>query len=78
MEKINQSDEIALNRRKTILRKSVSTIGFASGYTNITLREARSFTGALQELKNNVKNTNNNQVYYFFVYRMLYHSKIFS
>lgn len=60
MEKINQSDEITQLKRKPILRKSVSTIGFVSGYANVTLREARSFTGALEELKNNIKNTNNN------------------
>ncbi|GJQ83838.1 hypothetical protein Trydic_g5696 [Trypoxylus dichotomus] len=33
------------------VRRSVSTIGFHTAFSNLTLREARSFTGALEELR---------------------------
>lgn len=61
MERMNQSDD-NLNKRKGILRKSVSTIGFITGCANVAVREARSFTGALEELKNNIKSNNPAQV----------------
>lgn len=50
-------DDLNTNSKSNTLRKSASTIGFSSNYTNFSLREARSFTGALEELKsqNNIK-----------------------
>ncbi|XP_022914373.1 uncharacterized protein [Onthophagus taurus] len=46
------------NCKKYNLRKSVSSIGFNTGQPNLSLREARSFTGALEELKCGPKSTN--------------------
>lgn len=55
-------EQLNATKRKNVLRKSVSTIGFASGYANVSLREARSFTGALEELRTNTKSNNPCQV----------------
>lgn len=43
--------EEAYCTRKIPLRRSISSIGFNSTNTNVGIREAKSFTGALEELK---------------------------
>ncbi|KAF5288625.1 hypothetical protein FQR65_LT11996 [Abscondita terminalis] len=45
-----------LNR---LLQKSVSSIGLSEGIPNLSLREAKSFTGAIEELKINSLKANN-------------------
>lgn len=46
-----QDDDVLYKRRKNMLRKTVSSVGFSPQYTTFDVREAKSFTGALDELK---------------------------
>ncbi|KAF5288990.1 hypothetical protein FQA39_LY03869 [Lamprigera yunnana] len=44
-----------------MLQRSLSSIGISESNQNFTLREAKSFTGAIEELKRNVKKTPNHE-----------------
>ncbi|KAI4464225.1 transposase is4 [Holotrichia oblita] len=55
---LSNSEENYRCRSSNALRKSASSIGFTAGLSNLTLRESRSFTGALEELRACSRSTN--------------------
>lgn len=54
---LSNSEENYKYRSSNALRKSASSIGFTAGLSTLTLRESRSFTGALEELRACTKST---------------------